>query len=188
MGEPDVIEFGSTRRHRRPWGWLAVALVPLSIGLTVAVTRQAHHRAEARPEASVPVRSPLLWTSGYGYGTYGDQLSFSLNLRNVSPEQMSLSQPVVAPVPGVGIISVGFYAGQDHGSASRPMVVMAARGTGQIVIQYTVDCSAVRSRWPYLGDITVRSTSGSASGSTRLSSTVTPAQRPSPLPCPMPSS
>jgi hypothetical protein len=189
MGEPDLIEFGSMPSHRRRWRWaVAVALVPLSIGVAVAINRQNHHRVAVHSSATAPARSPLLEISDYGYGTYGNQLSLSLSLHNVSPSQISLSQPVVSPAPGVSITSIGFQIDTDPEPASAvPAIFTMPAGTrGRFVVQYTVDCAAVRSPWPYLGDVTARLTIGSASTSTQWSPPLRPTPRPSPLPCPMP--
>jgi hypothetical protein len=185
MGQPDIIEFGATPSHRRRWGWAAaIALVTLPIGLAVAGTRHANDSQNVRASVTEPPQRPLVGVFGSGYMTYGDQLSFSLHLRNLGPDRVDLRQPAVSPTPGTHVLSVGFETAHDTDSTYLAFV-MPAGGTGQLVIQYTVDCTALQQPWPYLGNITVRQVTDSGSStSIQLSPTIEPAQRPSPPPCP----
>ena len=90
----------------------------------------------------------------------------------------------MSPTPGVTIVSMGFTADKDPASMISPALVIPAEGSAQLVVQYKVDCAAVRSPWPYLGDIWVKLTNASASQRTQLQPPhMPPVGQPSPLPC-----
>ncbi|WP_203925058.1 hypothetical protein, partial [Rugosimonospora africana] len=171
MDQPDIIEFGVTPSRKRRWGWAAAIVLVLPIGLTLAGTRHAYDSHNVRASITEPPQRPLVGVFGSGYMTYGDQLSFSLHLRNLSPDQVHLKQPAVSPTPGTHVLSVGFETDHDPDSTYLAFVLPAG-GTVQLVIQHTVDCTAVRKPWPYLGNIAVRQVTDSGSStSIQLSTT-----------------
>ena len=189
MAEPDIVEFGPPPAHRRRWRWAAAASVLVAVGVAAAHGGQAH-RESVQPSAAAAHRSPpQVAVYGYGFSSYGDQQSFSLSLRNFGSAETNLSAAVISPTPGVTIVSIGFTADKDRISVISPALVVPAEGTAQFVVQYTLDCAAVHSPWPYLGDIWVELADTSASQRTRLEPPHLPlAGQPSPLPCPAPSS
>jgi hypothetical protein len=163
--------------------------VLVAIGAVTAYSWQAHRESVQPPIAAAHRRPSQVAVYGYGFFSYGDQQSFSLRLRNLGPAETNLSAAAISQTPGVTLVSIGFTAGKDPTSVISPALVVSAEGTAQLVVQYKVDCAAVRSPWPYLGDISVQLTNASASQRTRLQPPhMPPAGQPSPLPCAAPSS
>jgi hypothetical protein len=188
MTESDIIVLGPppARRRQWRWSWAAAVLGLVASGVAAAYIGQAHRETVKPPAATAHRSSPQVVVYGYGSSSGGDQQSFSLNLRNLGLAEANLSAAVISPTQGVTIVSMGFAAEWDPGSAVSPALVVPAEGTALLVVQYTVDCAAVRSPWPYLGDIWVQvaDTDASTSQRTRLQPPdITPAGQPSPLPC-----
>jgi hypothetical protein len=125
--------------------------------------------------------------SGYGTQVDGDQLIFSLSLHNLGRAPTSLDRPAASPLAGATITSTGFEEENYLGATISMGVTLPVGGTVELVVRYTVDCAAVRSQWPYLGDITLRLTNDSGSSSTRFQ-LPTIRSMPSPVPCTPPSS
>lgn len=188
MEEPDIVEFGSLPGRRRWWPWAIVVVAALSVVTLVIVHRGPVHRTAAvQPSITTPPEPSLVGISGYGSQVDGDQLVFSLNLHNLGRARTSLDRPVVSPLPGATITSTGFEEENYLGPTISMGVTLPVGGTVELVVRYTVDCAAVRSPWPYLGNITLRLTNDSGSSNTRLQ-LPTIRSMPSPAPCAPPSS
>lgn len=160
-----------------------------AIGVAAAYSGQEHRETVQPPAAAAHRSPPQVAVYGYGFFSYGDQQSFSLSLRNLGSTETNLSAAVMSPTPGVTIVSMGFTADKDPASVISPALVVLTEGTAQLVVHYKVDCAAVRSPWPYLGDIWVQLTDASTSQRTQLHLPhMPPAGQPSPLPCAAPNS